>query len=74
MLDTNGTQTEAPLSASQLEAVRWLSHGKHADEIGMIMGKTKYAVQVLIRDARATVNAATSSSLVAMALRNGWIQ
>jgi DNA-binding CsgD family transcriptional regulator len=67
------TLERMPLTSSQLEAVKWLSQGKHAEEIGMIMGRTKYAVQVLIRDAKGTVNAATATSLVATALRQGWI-
>lgn len=66
-------QANCPLTSSQIETVRWLSQGKHAEEIGAIMGRSKYAVQILIRDARATVNAATASSLVARALREGWI-
>jgi DNA-binding CsgD family transcriptional regulator len=62
------------LSKMQLEVLYWLSVGKRAQDIGDIMGITKWAVYLhtyRILDALGTSNAAGA---VGIALRKGIIQ
>lgn len=63
-----------PFMARRLEVVQWLSLGKTASEIAEIMGTTKWTVQTHIATAKEAVGAANAVSLVARALREGWIR
>lgn len=63
-----------PFYARRLEVIQWLSLGKTASEIAEIMGTTKWTIQTHISVAKEITGAANSVSLVARALREGWIQ
>lgn len=66
--------SECPLTSEQIEVVRWQSHGKTYSEIAEIMGiSPKAAIRRIERAWRAT-GTFNKTGLVAMALRNGWIQ
>jgi DNA-binding CsgD family transcriptional regulator len=62
-----------PLSPRQLECVKWISHGKTDWEAAQIMGISKFTVQRTLQCARQKAEAYNAPSLVATALRNGWI-
>ncbi|KQV31128.1 helix-turn-helix transcriptional regulator [Rhizobium sp. Root1204] len=63
-----------PLSARQLEVIKWLSFGKSAEEIGIIMGIKRRTAQAHLAQAKDAIGAGKNTALVATALREGWIQ
>lgn len=63
-----------PLTRKQVECIDWTAKGKTASECAELMGLKKYTVQVYLRDARYATGAATVASLVARAMKEGWIQ
>lgn len=67
------TAIPCPLHPRQIETVRWLADGKSADEIAEIMGIAYNTAITNIKRSKDDVGAVNSTSLVAMALRNGWI-
>lgn len=66
--------TETVLSPKQVEIVHWLSLGKTSDETAEIMGVSRFTTKSHIIKARYATCSATVASLVARALREGWIQ
>lgn len=58
----------------ETEVIRWVSEGKTADEIGMILGISGYTVKTTIMRARERLDAVNSAQLVAKAMRGGIIQ
>lgn len=66
--------TECPLTAKELECVKWLSEGHTAAEIATFVERGLPAVQTRIIRARTKTGSATAASLVAVSLRKGWIQ
>jgi DNA-binding CsgD family transcriptional regulator len=53
--------------------IRWLADGKTARDISDIQGIKYHTVNNYIRDAFVATGTIKSASLVAMALRKGWI-
>lgn len=70
---TQATCLACPLSPRQVEVVSWMAEGKTAAEIGIILGVTTYTVQTYIASAKDSAGAHKETSLVATALRKGWI-
>jgi DNA-binding CsgD family transcriptional regulator len=66
-------QKPCPLSERQLECVRWMAEGKTASEIAEIIGVAKATAQKHIFRAREMCGSAKDTSLVATAIRSGWI-
>lgn len=62
-----------PLTPAQINVVKWLADGKTAQDIADIEGVGIKGVQSHISRALVAAGAAKSTSLVAMALRKGWI-
>lgn len=62
-----------PLARRQLETVKWLADGKTADETAELMGISTNTVNNYITAAKDRTGSSRGVSLVAMALRNGWI-
>jgi len=58
----------------QLEVIALLADGKKLHEIAEILGISRYTVGRHVTDAFERTGAANSSGLVAMALRNKWIE
>lgn len=67
------TAAGSPLSEKELECVLWLADGKSAEEIAMIMGRSKWTIQKRIESAKQYAMVAKDTALVAKALRMGWI-
>ncbi len=66
--------TNCPLTKSQIEVIVWLSNGKTQTDIAGFMNMNRKAIERRLDRARERAGAATTPSLVAMALRKGWIQ
>lgn len=66
-------QPVCPLTPREIEAVQWLAVGKTDVESAEIMCVTKYTVRRLLQNARLRSNTVNGPSLVAKALRSGWI-
>jgi DNA-binding CsgD family transcriptional regulator len=66
--------TACPLSPRQTEAVKWLAEGKSAYETGIIMGVTCRTAQTHLADAKVIAGVHKNASLVAKAIREGWIK
>ncbi|PWE56783.1 hypothetical protein DEM27_10495 [Metarhizobium album] len=71
MLDVS--KSPCPLTPREIEAVQWLSAGKTDVESAEIMGITKHGVRRLLQNARLRSNTVNAPSLVAKAIRSGWI-
>ncbi|KQY20251.1 helix-turn-helix transcriptional regulator [Rhizobium sp. Root483D2] len=63
-----------PISKRNLEVINWLSHGKSAAETAEIMGISRFTVHRHIRTAMDRLGTSKAVSVVARALREGWIQ
>lgn len=61
------------LTMKQIAIIRWLSEGKTARDISELEGIKYHTVNNYIRDAFIATGTIKSASLVAMALRKGWI-
>lgn len=61
------------LTSKQMTIIRWLADGKTARDISDIEGIKYHTVNNYIRDAFVATGTIKSASLVAMALRKGWI-
>lgn len=66
-------QAECPLSAKDIEIVQWASWGKTAGETAEIVGLSQASVRTRIFRAAEKVGAVNATSLVAKAIRQGWI-
>ena len=64
---------DCPLSAKDIEIVEWVSVGKTAQETADIIGSTVGSVKTKIQRATLKTDTVNATSLVAKALRNGWI-
>jgi LuxR family transcriptional regulator of spore coat protein len=62
------------LTNRETEITKWLSHGKTASEIGIILGISPITVTDHITSAMRKVGVFKSTALVAAALRSGLIQ
>jgi LuxR family quorum sensing-dependent transcriptional regulator len=67
-------QAECPLSPKDIEIISWASVGKTADETAEIIGSSIGAVRRRIQRATEKTGAVNATSLVAIALRSGWIE
>jgi len=63
-----------PIKEHELETVRLMADGKTADEIAKIAGLTKWAIQRRIGRMLVETGAVNSTNLVAISLRNKWVQ
>jgi DNA-binding CsgD family transcriptional regulator len=61
------------MTARETEITKWISHGKTAYEIGIILGISEPTIHHHISSARAKLDAMNSTHLVAKALRRGII-
>lgn len=61
------------LTNRETEITKWLSHGKTAIEVGMILGISYITVNTHISSARAKLDAVSTTHLVAKAMRRGII-
>lgn len=67
------SQGKCPFTGRQLEVIKWLSLGKTAADIAEILGRAKTTVESHAEQSRRVIGVANATSLVAMSLRNGWI-
>ena len=65
--------TDCPLSPKDVEIVRWASWGKTTGETAEIIGLTHASVRTRMFRAVEKCGAVNATSLVAMAIRNNWI-
>lgn len=63
-----------PLSSRQIEILGWQSQGKTSVETAAILGLSPRSIESHTLRAKNVTGAATLTALVAMALRNGWMQ
>ncbi|ANL02681.1 LuxR family transcriptional regulator protein [Rhizobium phage RHEph18] len=64
---------EPHMTQRETEIIKWVSHGKTAYEIGIILGISEPTIHHHIASARAKLDAMNSTHLVAKALRRGII-
>lgn len=62
------------LTQRETEVAKWLSHGKTASEIGIILGISYITVNNHITSARAKLDAMNTTHLIAKSLRKGIIE
>ena len=67
-------QNVSPLSERELACVRGFADGKTAKHVARDLGITHNVVGGYLQIARLKVGAKTTTGLVAIALRKGWIQ
>ena len=67
-------KSDCPLTPNQLEIVTLLSFGKTSEEIGMILGVSRRAIERRLDRAWRASETYNRASLVAKALREGWIE
>jgi len=65
---------EPHVTPREAEIIKWMSHGKTAWEISMILSISEITVNTHITSARSKLEAVSSTHLVAKALRRGIIQ
>jgi len=65
--------SDCPLTAQQLEIVRWLSLGKTYSETAEFTGISMKAAVRRVERAWISTGTKNKTGLVAMALRKGWI-
>lgn len=66
--------SKCPLSSKQLEVVRFLADGKTQTEIAIITKRARNTITRYVQRCHTNSGTFTMHGLVAMALRNGWIQ
>lgn len=66
-------QDSPHMTQRETEIIKWVSHGKTAWEVGMILGISYITVNNHISSARAKLDAVSTTHLVAKALRQGII-
>jgi DNA-binding CsgD family transcriptional regulator len=67
------TSSPCPLGRRELETVRWLSNGKTAQETAELMSISVHTVNRNVTNSKDRTGTSKTVSLVAMALREGWI-
>ncbi|QEP29890.1 hypothetical protein HYP99_gp103 [Sinorhizobium phage ort11] len=67
-------KSECPLTEPQLEVIRWFSYGKTYEDIASILNCTVKAVNRRMERAWQSTGTFNKTALVAMALRQGWIE
>ena len=65
---------EPHVTKRETEIIKWMSHGKTAFEIGVILGISPITVTTHVTSARRKLEAESSTHLVAKALRRGIIE
>lgn len=65
---------KCPLTTREIEIVRHLAEGRTAKDIGKKIGLTHFSINERIKTARRVVGAHNTPHLMAMALRQGWIE
>lgn len=61
-------------SQRHIETIRWMAEGKTAAEISVILGRHQRTIEKRIFTAKKVAGVYKDTALVAVALRNGWIQ
>jgi LuxR family quorum sensing-dependent transcriptional regulator len=69
-----GGPPNRPLTANEREVLQWISAGKTSWEIASISGRSERAINKIIADAMAKLNAVTRTQAVVHAIRNGEVE
>jgi LuxR family quorum-sensing system transcriptional regulator CciR len=62
-----------PFTNKQWECVLWASYGKTSSETGVITGYNSRSVERRLKEAMERADVVNKTSLVAKAIREGWI-
>jgi len=62
-----------PFTKKQWECVLWASYGKTSAETGLITGYNSRSVERRLKEAMERADVVNKTSLVAKAIREGWI-
>lgn len=74
MIINAGQRRQLKFSETDISVLQWLAHGKHIEDIAMLMEVKETAVRARIGRIKDRIGANTLAGAVAIALRAGFIK